>query len=202
MSYAENILLGTTLQANQTDGLAKELGVTPQQDTAPIPLPEARQLEIKENSDPLEPYFKGFDEGRTGESVAEAAGQNSAQGTALDVTGVRQDVDANATLLGQRAGKDVKVNVGQQEKHITGTNNYNQSVNRGINRSILSEDAQNLLDEFAGKGQKIGTNKERVNFGKVIGQYYDASTGKYVDTTSGIIHYDASGKAHIVPARP
>ena len=96
----------------------------------------------------------------------------------------------------------VKVNVGQQEKHITGTNNYNQGVNRGINRSILSEDAQGLLDEFAGKGQKIGTNKERVNFGKVIGQYYDASIGKYVDTTNGIIHYDANGTAHIVPARP
>jgi len=60
-----------------------------------------------------------------------------------------------------------------------------------------------LLDDFAGTGQKIpGTNKERVDFGKVIGQYYDDVTGKFVDTTKGIIHYDSKGGAHIVPAKP
>jgi hypothetical protein len=53
-----------------------------------------------------------------------------------------------------------------------------------------------------GIGQMLNPNRERVNFGKVIGQYYDDLTGQYVDTTNGIIHYDSKGTAHIVPARP
>ena len=43
--------------------------------------------------------------------------------------------------------------------------------------------------------------KERVDFGRVIGQYYDQETGQYVDTTIGIIHYGNDG-AHIIPAKP
>ena len=74
MSYAENTLLGATPQANPTEDFLKTLGVTPQQGTAPIGLPEARQLEIKENGEPLELYFNGFEKGRTGEPLAEAAG--------------------------------------------------------------------------------------------------------------------------------
>jgi hypothetical protein len=107
VSYAENTLPAVLPQVNQTDDLVKALAVTPQQGTAPIALPEARQLEIKENGDPLEPYFNGFDEGRTGESVAEAAGQSGAQvqGAALDAAGVRQDADVSATLSGQRTGE-------------------------------------------------------------------------------------------------
>jgi|GEM_PF-1893232 len=106
-SYAENALPAVLPQASQTDDLAKALEVTPQQGTAPIALPEAKQLEIKENGDPLETYFNGFDEGRTGESVAETAGQSGAraQGAALDAAGVRQDADVNAALSGQRAGE-------------------------------------------------------------------------------------------------
>ena len=110
MSYAENTLPNVLPQANQTDDLAKALGVTPQQGTAPIALPEAKQLEVKENGDPLEPYFNGFDEGRTGEPVAEAAGQSGAQarGAALGAAGVRQDADVNAALSGQRTGELVE----------------------------------------------------------------------------------------------
>ena len=106
-SYAENALPAVLPQASQTDDLAKALEVTPQQGTAPIALPEAKQLEIKENGDPLETYFNGFDEGRTGESVAETAGQSGAraQGAALDAAGVRQDADVSAALSGQRAGE-------------------------------------------------------------------------------------------------
>lgn len=52
------------------------------------------------------------------------------------------------------------------------------------------------------QGKITNTNKERVNFKRVIGQYYDEATGTYVDTTNGIIHYDIKGSAHIVPARP
>jgi hypothetical protein len=96
----------------------------------------------------------------------------------------------------------IKVNRGQQDKHIPGTNNYKQELANGKPRSTLSEDPQKLLDEYARTGQKIGTNKERVNFKKKIGQYYDSETGMYTDTTNGIIHYDSKGQAHIVPARP
>ena len=106
MSYAENALPVVLPQANPTEDFLKTLGATPQQGTASTGLPEAVQLGIKENGDPLEPYFNGFDEGRKGEPLAEAAGQNSAQaqGAALDA-GLRQDADANATLSGQRVGE-------------------------------------------------------------------------------------------------
>lgn len=62
-------------------------------------------------------------------------------------------------------------------------------------------DIQQLLDDFAGTGEKIGTNKERVDFGKVIGQYINPETGVGMDTTKGIIHYGKNG-AHIVLAHP
>ena len=63
-----------------------------------------------------------------------------------------------------------------------------------------------LLDEFAGTGQPVAGNvgqpgyRERVDFGKVIGEYHDLS-GKISETTKGIIHYSKKG-AHIVPAEP
>jgi hypothetical protein len=65
---------------------------------------------------------------------------------------------------------NVKIKQGQQDKHIQGTNNYNKSVASGKMPSRLTENAQDLLDEFAGTGNKIpDTNKERVDFGKIIG---------------------------------
>ena len=97
---------------------------------------------------------------------------------------------------------NVKVNQGQQDKHIPGTNNYKQSIESGVNRSILNEDPQRLLDEYAGTGTSIGQNKEWVDFEKNIGQFYDINTGTYVDTAKGIIHYNSNGGAHIVPSNP
>lgn len=101
-------------------------------------------------------------------------------------------------------GYDAKVNPGQQNKHIPGTNEYKNSAANGNNRSTLNgnlDDVQKLLDEKAGTGSMIGNNKERVDFGKVIGQYVDPVTDQATDTTMGIIHYGNKG-AHIVPARP
>lgn len=69
----------------------------------------------------------------------------------------------------------------------------------GVGRK--SEHAQRLVDEFAGTGERIGANKERTNFGKVIGQYINPVTNEAVDTTVGIIHYSKTG-THIVPAQP
>lgn len=110
--------------------------------------------------------------------------------------------DSGGRGSGKTNPKGVKVNSGQQDKHIPGTNNYKREIAYGRNKSVLTADPQELLDHYAGTGQKLGTNKERVNFGRIIGQYYDTETGKYVDTTNGIIHYDSKGGAHIVPARP
>ena len=101
-------------------------------------------------------------------------------------------------------GYDTKVNVGQQNKHIPGTNEYKNALNNGQTKSIIYGDAndiQNLLNDKASTGDFIGANKERVNFGQVIGQYVDPDTGVGVETTIGIIHYGKKG-AHIVPARP
>lgn len=101
-------------------------------------------------------------------------------------------------------GFEAKVNVGQQEKHIPGTNNYKNEIANGKVKSTINgdvNDVQRLLDEKAGTGTMIGNNKERVDFGEIIGQYVDPNTGIATDTTVGIIHYGKKG-AHIVPARP
>ena len=93
---------------------------------------------------------------------------------------------------------DTTVNTGKQGKHIIGNNNYIEG------RSVFNgtvDDAQRLVDDFAGTGEWIGTNKERVNFGEVIGQYVNPATNEAVNTTVGIINYSKTG-THIVPAQP
>ena len=98
-----------------------------------------------------------------------------------------------------------QINQGQQDKHIEGTNNYDP--NRG--RSILTDpDPQALLDEYGGSGTPANNVprgqpgfKERVDFGKVIGNYIDPNTGAATPTTRGMIVYGKGG-AHIYPVRP
>ena len=94
----------------------------------------------------------------------------------------------------------VKIHDGHQGKHIEGHNNYIEG------RSKLTADPHELI-KLAGTGDTIsGTPpapgaKERVDFGKVIGEYIDPKTKMGTPTTKGIIHYSKAG-AHIVPARP
>ena len=91
-----------------------------------------------------------------------------------------------------------------KKKHIPGTNEYENLIASGCTKSPMRgtlDDNQKLLDRKAGTGSMIGNNKERVDFGEVIGQYVDPITGQATDTTMGIIHYGSKG-AHIVPARP
>ena len=91
-----------------------------------------------------------------------------------------------------------KIHIGKQGKHILGHNNYQKG------KSILNisaSDAQILINKYSGKGRKIGTNRETVNFKKIIGKYVDPKTGKSYDTTVGIIHYSKSG-THLVPEKP
>ena len=148
---------------------------------------------------------------REGLTSAELAGVEKADALLVsqkvgyeDVWDLRNAGDALESGSKTVNGYDTKVNVGQQNKHIPGTNEYKNALNNGQTKSIMYGDAndiQNLLNDKAGTGDFIGANKERVNFGQVIGQYVDPDTGVGVETTIGIIHYGKKG-AHIVPARP
>ena len=95
-------------------------------------------------------------------------------------------------------GFTTKLNAGAQGKHIPGHKNYEPG--RSIFRGSLA-DAQALIDRFAGTGTKVGTNKERVDFGEVIGIYVNEEGTVREPTTVGQIHYSKNG-AHIVPGRP
>ena len=95
-----------------------------------------------------------------------------------------------------------KIHQGRQDKHIKGTNNYNQQRANGKNPSILTTNPNKLLKEGAGRGRATTPTKETVDYGRVIGKYYDRESGKYYNTTRATIHYDSKGNAHIVPARP
>ncbi|GBC62562.1 hypothetical protein DENIS_3534 [Desulfonema ishimotonii] len=64
------------------------------------------------------------------------------------------------------------------------------------------KDPQGLLDKFAGKGERINDNRERVDFGENIGWFIDKATSIAYKTTKGTIRYNKKGEAHIVPARP
>lgn len=91
-----------------------------------------------------------------------------------------------------------KVSETDQTKHIKGSSNYNP------NKSEFYGDvskAQKLINSHKGKGEMINDNKERVDFGEVIGGYVN-SKGEKIDTTIGIIHTSKKKGSHIVPARP
>ncbi len=72
-------------------------------------------------------------------------------------------------------------------------------------RSILSKDAQGLLNDFHSgsikSSQVINNTKIRVDFGNTIGTYINPQTGQAIPTTKGIIHFSQSG-AHIIPCAP
>ena len=98
--------------------------------------------------------------------------------------------------------RNIRVNVGRQEKHIPTKNNYENALKQGRKPSIFNgtaEDAQKLIDEFAGKGEMLKCGyKDKVNFGKIIGDCVNERTGIKTPTTWGKIHYSKDG-VHIVP---
>ena len=105
--YAGNTLQALLPQAGQPNDFLKALGLTPQQNTDLMEFLRTGDTGKTANSLLISRYLQAFNEGRTGEPLEEAAGQNSAQaqGAALGAAGVRQDADANAALLGQRTGE-------------------------------------------------------------------------------------------------
>ena len=69
---------------------------------------------------------------------------------------------------GKTNPRGVKINSGYQNKYILGTNNYNREISNGRNKSILTVDPQEVLDNYAGTGQKTGINKESINFDNIM----------------------------------
>ena len=96
----------------------------------------------------------------------------------------------------------LKLNVGMQNKHIRGTNNFDPT------RSELTVDPEELIKLYAGKSEPImpdsgmWNQKERFTHSSEIGIWRDKVTGKSTSTTVGLIHYSKKRGLHIVPAKP
>lgn len=98
-----------------------------------------------------------------------------------------------------------------QNRHIEGTKEYNDYVERLSDKSLMpskiapNTDVQSVVREFHGKGiydpnPKDSSPREKVNTGRVIGQYWDNDKNQYVDTTCIKIVYSKRG-THIYPIR-
>lgn len=96
---------------------------------------------------------------------------------------------------GTASGK-IYLNIGKQGKHFTWHNNYH--VGKSI-VDIKSEEIRELVKKYSKR--KHG-QREYVNFGKIIGKWFNLNDGKYYDTTRGTIHWSNDGGYHIVPAPP
>ncbi len=85
---------------------------------------------------------------------------------------------------------------------MPGRNNYLPGRSILFGKGGLDR-AQELLNQYAGTGEFITPNKERVDFHQVIGRFKSPKlpNDSGLDTTIGIINYGSDG-AHIVPATP
>jgi hypothetical protein len=103
----------------------------------------------------------------------------------------------------------IEINWARQHKHIPGEINFNPTKGRfWVSKEELSE----LILEKFGTGQPVLLNimpfspgyKERVNFGKLIGEYalkIKDQPIKFIPTTNGIIVYSKNG-VHVIPSNP
>lgn len=97
-----------------------------------------------------------------------------------------------------KTNEELKINRGKQDKHIRGTNNFQEGKSE---LTISIDELQKLVYEKAGTGENLGGNKERIDFEIVIGFYVDIESGEKYETTRGLIHYSKKG-VHIVPSQP
>ena len=94
---------------------------------------------------------------------------------------------------------DTGIKVLKQNEHIPGTKEFKPGKSE-IHISIT--ELQDLVNLKAGTGTIIPkTTKEKVDFGKIIGNWIDFATGESIPTTKGMIIYSIGG-THVVPTRP
>jgi len=102
-----------------------------------------------------------------------------------------------------------RIVAGRQRKHIAGTKEFEQhrramqAKNPGSEPSILTVDAEELVEKYAGKGviKFKGSSPypyEEINTGVVVGKTWVKSLEKHVDTKRIRIVYSSIG-VHIVP---
>ena len=105
----------------------------------------------------------------------------------------------------QEGKQNLDIRQGLQDKHIVGTKNYNQEIANGNLPSILTENAQKLIKEYAGKGKlqidyyDNWDGKEKFFANRKIG-ICRSKNGLNETTRVGFIHYSNKG-VHIVPGR-
>ncbi|MBV6818401.1 DUF4150 domain-containing protein [Rahnella sp. PD12R] len=148
-----------------------------------------------------------------GAGEAKVAGSVSKVSEAARIDEVNETVKILDEIEGANNGiyviqkPTVIIEQSKQNKHILGTNEYKISLESGLNKSILTVLPNSLLSEI-GSGKQVGNilvgmpgSKERIDFGRVIGNYVERDTGALLPTSNGIVHYSKKG-VHVVPSRP
>jgi Bacterial toxin 50 len=122
--------------------------------------------------------------------------RTSGPGIRIDYNGRGEDSDTGA-----RPPPEPTIHTGQQGKHVPGHPNFSPE------RSRIMVDPKDLL-EYVGQGEPVGSIprgqlgfRERVDFGRPIGEYVDRD-GHAWSTSIGVIHHRRDGSVHIVPGRP
>lgn len=105
-----------------------------------------------------------------------------------------------------------KLSVQQYDKHVAGTEKYQDYLNARIMRggnpqsiiTVSKEEIQKIIETKAGTGiikvdgKGNARPQEQITCDGIIGQYY--YDGQYIDTNKAVIHYGKKS-AHIVPVR-
>lgn len=99
----------------------------------------------------------------------------------------------------------LKLNVGNQNKHITTSHSFNPEDKKSYLFGDL-ETAQELVNKYHGTGdirltrENKWANKEFVEVEEDIGICYDIKTGEPIQTNRFAIHYGKKG-THVVPVK-
>jgi len=102
-----------------------------------------------------------------------------------------------------------RIVLGRQRKHIAGTKEFEQhrkamqKRSPGSEPSILTVDAEELVEKYAGKGVETRPRSslfacEEIDTGSVVGKTWVKSLQKYVDTKRISIVYSSIG-VHVIP---
>lgn len=110
-----------------------------------------------------------------------------------------------------KAGKyKLEINKQKQNRHIPGTKEYEKHysdlIKKGYKHSILTVDAQEIVNKYYGTGEVISPAfgappKEIIQADYEIGEFYDIIEKKYIKTNRAVIAYSKTG-THVYPTRP